>query len=128
GVEEGKHLYRERLIDFQQSNVLDRQIGLFSRLLCCRYRSAPHHFGGHPCEGVGDHLCPRGNVPLLCFLSGDEESCGRAVGQGRGGGGGHPSSRAEGGGQARHSFHRGAGARGFIGGCKPPSTFGIGDS
>ena len=123
-VEERQHLHRERLVELEQSDVLNGQSGRAQRLPGRRDRADAHHLGFDAGEAVADqrHL---GRQPQLGRdVGAGDQAGGRAVVEAGRVAGGDPPVRPERRLQPGQRLDRGARPRRLVPGRQPPAVLG----
>ena len=121
-VEEGEHLDGERLVQFEQADVVDRQAGLPQRLLGGGHRADAHDLRLDAGEGEADQRIFGAEAEFLRGRRAGEQAHGRAVVEAGGVAGGDPAVRAERRLQPGQALHRRLGARRLVAGGESPSA------
>ena len=120
-VEQREHLHRERLVEFEQPDVGDRQAGLAQRLFGRRNRADTHDLGLDARESERHHAHLDAQAEVFRGIRASQQRDRRAVGERRGVARAHPAVRAERGLQRGQTLHRGFGPHALVFGRETPA-------
>ena len=120
-IGEGEHLDRERLVDLDQADVVDRQTCFGQSLLGRRDRSGAHGLRVDAGKGERHHAHPDRQAEFVGDVGGDQQAAGGAVGQAGGVAGGDPAVRPERRAQRAEAVESRSGAGHFVGPGQSPA-------